>query len=59
MSDGLDPARVTRLHHRSSVLRTVLYSPRFKSLKSAAIGKRTAVRMLSFEEAHEPALLPM
>jgi len=30
--------------------------PRFKSLKSATIGKRTAVRMLSFTEAHEPKL---
>lgn len=32
-------------------------SQRFTSLKSVATGKRTMVPMLSFEKAHEPALL--
>ena len=32
-------------------------SPRLNSLKSAAIGKRTVVRMLSFTEAHKATLL--
>jgi len=58
---GLDPARVTHLHHRLNGRHVIQgphakdrASPIFKYPKSAAIGKRTAVRMLSFTEAHKP-----
>ena len=61
---GLDPARVTHLYHRSSVcmdctpfkvpLQRTMLDQYLKSLKSAAIGRLTAVRMLSFTEAYEP-----